>query len=627
MLDALRNRGLTSVVYGVVILATVVVFVIQFNPSAGKRTASLKQACVATVKGWCVDPKDHAAAYRLLIPRDRQGNLLTGKAKQMGIKRIALDGLVERELLVNEAERLGLTVTDEEITQSIYDGFVRVSVPSDNPQIASTLRIPDGRIYAGFRDPKTKLVDVKVYERTIRSLTGRSPAEFREEQGREILAAKMRGLVRAPVRVSDSEAFEAYVRERTSATVRTISVKIPWVARWGVTATAKEVEAWAAEKDNVETVAAALKSRSEEDSPKDAHLRHILVKVSPSAPAEDKSAALGRLAEALARIDAGEPFAEVARDVSDDTGSATRGGDVGDKTDGFVVPFKKAADALKPGEMTRAAIETQFGYHLILRDDPAKAAALETGLKKSVPRSLFVKTKATDEAKRLAERIAKATRAGKSGDDAIKAELAAYVKPAATVPPLAVISSDEATPAKDTKPGDAGVAKAGDASVGDAGAPAPKVAASSTRPAIVLPTADTDPARPRVETSNAFNQGGDPVAELSSDDNRKVLTFAFASKDGEVMPDPLKADNGFIVVQLKERKKATRDEFEKDKDSYLEMLLAAKRAEALALYVKRLREGAKTGDVKIDDSFLKEPEGRDGGAPSPSPDFEEDDGQ
>ena len=46
-------------------------------------------------------------------------------------------------------------------------------------------------------------------------------------------------------------------------------------------------------------------------------------------------------------------------------------------------------------------------------------------------------------------------------------------------------------------------------------------------------------------------------------------------------------------MQLKEHKASTKDEFDKEKETYLQTLLAAKQAEALALYVKRLREAAK----------------------------------
>lgn len=58
-------------------------------------------------------------------------------------------------------------MSDEEVTESIYNGFILVSVPSDNPQLGYTLGVRDGRInpglYGAFRDPKTKRFDTKVY--------------------------------------------------------------------------------------------------------------------------------------------------------------------------------------------------------------------------------------------------------------------------------------------------------------------------------------------------------------------------------------------------------------------------------------------------------------------------------
>ena len=51
----------------------------------------------------------------------------------------------------------------------------------------------------------------------------------------------------------------------------------------------------------------------------------------------------------------------------------------------------------------------------------------------------------------------------------------------------------------------------------------------------------------------------------------------------------------------------------------MQTLLAAKQAEALALYVKRLKEAAKA-DIKIDENYTKEQGGKDGGAPT---DFDE----
>jgi peptidyl-prolyl cis-trans isomerase SurA len=92
------------------------------------------------------------------------------------------------------------------------------------------------------------------------------------------------------------------------------------------------------------------------------HVRHILVRVgelAPEADARRKSALL------RTRIVQGADFAELARLNSDDTGSASRGGDLGWIVAGDLVPeFERAMTALKPGEVSEP-VRTQFGFHVI----------------------------------------------------------------------------------------------------------------------------------------------------------------------------------------------------------------------------------------------------------------------
>jgi peptidyl-prolyl cis-trans isomerase D len=83
------------------------------------------------------------------------------------------------------------------------------------------------------------------------------------------------------------------------------------------------------------------------------HAAHILVDTEEEAQA------------ALDRIEAGEPFAEVAADVSIDTSNAYKGGDLGWFGPGQMVePFENAAFALEPGEVSEP-IQTDFGWHII----------------------------------------------------------------------------------------------------------------------------------------------------------------------------------------------------------------------------------------------------------------------
>lgn len=71
--------------------------------------------------------------------------------------------------------------------------------------------------------------------------------------------------------------------------------------------------------------------------------------------------------EVLAQLDKGESFAEMASQYSIDSGSKTRGGDVGvvNEDTNFVEPFKEAALKLPPGELLTAPVKSEFGYHII----------------------------------------------------------------------------------------------------------------------------------------------------------------------------------------------------------------------------------------------------------------------
>ena len=102
------------------------------------------------------------------------------------------------------------------------------------------------------------------------------------------------------------------------------------------------------------------------------------------------------------------------------------------------------------------------------------------------------------------------------------------------------------------------------------------------------------------------------------------MTFAFSAKDGEMMKEPLRAQDGYVIVTLKSHKAATRDDFDKEKDTYLTGLLGVKQVEALSLYVRRLRDAHKE-DIKIDETYLIDgnPKGADGGAPAHVDDEEE----
>ena len=105
---------------------------------------------------------------------------------------------------------------------------------------------------------------------------------------------------------------------------------------------------------------------------------HILIRVGEKAEAEEKKKARARIDAVLKRAKAGDDFATLAREHSQD-GSASNGGDLSYFVKGQMVPpFDQAAFSLKPNEISDV-VTTQFGYHIIKVIDrkPAGTVPLE----------------------------------------------------------------------------------------------------------------------------------------------------------------------------------------------------------------------------------------------------------
>lgn len=98
-----------------------------------------------------------------------------------------------------------------------------------------------------------------------------------------------------------------------------------------------------------------------QDTVQQTHVRHILLKVTPTSNAAEVKRKLMELKERIVNKTA--KFDELARVHSQD--SASKGGDLGWLAPGDSLPeFERAVDALKPGEVSDP-VETAFGYHLI----------------------------------------------------------------------------------------------------------------------------------------------------------------------------------------------------------------------------------------------------------------------
>lgn len=159
--------------------------------------------------------------------------------------------------------------------------------------------------------------------------------------------AKQAGLTKDPV----------FQRAEELAARRTLSEI--WMARQAdaKAPTAAQAEQYARTQFEQEKHAYASKPQ--------VHVRHLLVGVGGES-GRTQAQALKQAEALLARVKAGERLADLAPQLSDDKGSAERGGELAAFEEGRMVPeFEEAAFALeKPGQLA-GPVKTRFGYHLI----------------------------------------------------------------------------------------------------------------------------------------------------------------------------------------------------------------------------------------------------------------------
>ena len=92
--------------------------------------------------------------------------------------------------------------------------------------------------------------------------------------------------------------------------------------------------------------------------------RHILV------DSEDQAK------DIIAKIGKGEKFEALAKKQSKDPGSKEKGGELGwFSPQQMVQPFSQAVTALKDGEVTQAPVQTEFGWHVIQREESRQKTA------------------------------------------------------------------------------------------------------------------------------------------------------------------------------------------------------------------------------------------------------------
>lgn len=573
---------LTSVLGAFAVIAIAVVFILQFRPASNTGPRDNAPTCAIEVRGSCVaDSTQFWAAYRLIA-----ANADPTRLRAMGLRRKIADGLLEQWLLNQDAKRLGITVSEDELSAELGNGRAHVSIPATDIRAFNYyLQLGDESVrYFAVKSPKTKKYDQKVYDKEVRLRTRLSTVDFRAMQRDEVVAARMRDLVRSRVRISEAEAHEAYVREKATATVDYIRFDRRFYADLVVDQSPKVVEAWTtAHKDEIDKV---WESRKAQILPECRSLREIMIRLDGTTASDDEKAkAKAKIERVKERLAKGEEFADVARAMSDSV-TAHRGGEVGCLLRGKAPkPLEEAAMALTAGKVSDV-VTTETGLYLIKIDQIAKDADAEKLGRSQMAKELYV----SQEAERLTLEAARnviAAAKGKTFKEALDLHLAELAK-----------AKGDGDEKKDEKKADE---KKDEKKADDK-------KADEDHPPLAFAN---HPGRPTVETTLPFNAAGDPITGVRG--SGEVAKLAFGMERVGDVSDVLAHEVGYVAIQLKEKTPASEESWAKDKELRILQMRTDKANSALIAYVKRLH-GQLAVEVKYTKSLIEESKNADGPA-------------
>jgi peptidyl-prolyl cis-trans isomerase D len=315
MLEQMRRSSQSLLIY-VLFGIVIAVFIINFGPHGGGcdgGPVTSANADAAKVESRTLSGQDFRYAYLLL----GGGQYSPQMARARRLKETIMDKLIERELLALEAERLGFRVSDEEVEDLLVESrIVGLGYEQTVPMIQK-----DGKF------------DYDLFSKFVRFQLNMSPRAFIEEQRREMLAQRLRLLLRNGVNVSPDEVKTDFLRRGNQVNVEYVRFS---TRRYEseIEPTAKEIEAYAAANEKKLKDLYTQRKFLYEKAPKERKLRQILVKLDSGASADAEAAAKKKAESYAARLNKGESFAAVARAVSEDPRTKARGGELGWKRQG-----------------------------------------------------------------------------------------------------------------------------------------------------------------------------------------------------------------------------------------------------------------------------------------------------
>ena len=369
MLSYMReNAGswIIKVIFGIIVVVFVGFYGFSDLRKAGKDTT------IAKVGNRKITMTQYQTAYKNTLEMYRsqfKGQFNEEMMEKIGLKQKVLEDLIGREVLLQEAEKRSIKVSEDEVKNAI-------------------LSMPMFQQDGSFSEP--------MYQRAL-NYYGITAAEFQKDKERELVLKALESIITGSAKVSEQELRDMYRLQQEKVKIGYMCFE-PDKIKESVTIAEADIKKYydghkeefrQPEKVKVKYIVfdpeqfektAEVTPRDIEEyyqadteqfsEPQKVRARQILLK----SDNKEKDGEVFKKAEALVeKIKKGEDFEKLAMKVSEDKATAGKGGDMGYFKKGEMAkPLEAAAFALKKDEVSQP-VKSQYGWHIIKVEDITEA--------------------------------------------------------------------------------------------------------------------------------------------------------------------------------------------------------------------------------------------------------------
>lgn len=368
MLDLIRKKQrsvLVKIVFWTIIAAFVgTIFLVWGKGNSGPGGGG---NAVVHVNGDSISYQEFQVAYQNLRQQMEQrfGRSLPPEIeKQLQLNVQTYEQLVDRLLLLQEADRRDIEVDKDELRQAIADvpAFQRKGQFDRNlyQQVLAYQHLTIRAFERNMREQLqlSKLIDAVRQEAEVTEQDVEQEYRNRNEKVDLAFVKLAPGRYEGKVEVTE-EALQTYYQEHRESFRQPEKMALRYVRfdpdryKKEITVDEAAIQEYYDKHQERFWVAEQVKAS------------HILFRLTPDMDEDGRQKKRALAEKVLEKARAGKDFAELARTYSDDAGSAIDGGSLGYFTHGTMVPaFEAVAFAMKPGQISDI-VETSLGYHII----------------------------------------------------------------------------------------------------------------------------------------------------------------------------------------------------------------------------------------------------------------------